>query len=145
MRACRWLAASLALAAFAGGAACSGASDGGIDGPSTWRAIYADYLAPDASAGCGGTQSGCHSNATDTGAIVSNFVCADQATCYTSLTMTSGLLIAEDQANPSGSKFITDLRQDNGSGKMPKDSTFVFQAIDLARIDQWVKNGAHDD
>jgi hypothetical protein len=139
-----WVGAVAALVVTAA-PACDVGNGGNIDGPATWTALYTDYFAPSGAATCGGSQVGCHSSAGDTGAIVSNFVCADKASCYESLTSSSHLLAASDAADPGSSKFVKDLRQPGGSGRMPKSSAFVFESVDLARIEKWIANGAPDD
>ncbi|MFO0551326.1 MAG: hypothetical protein U0271_23250 [Polyangiaceae bacterium] len=139
-------------AGLAAACADSGSGDGGggagggfIDGPPTWAAIYTDYFAPTGAASCGGDTAGCHSTAADAGVIVSNLVCTDSDTCYETLTGTSKLVQPADVSNPSGAKLFNFLRTPSGTGKMPKDSSFVFHAGDIKRIQDWIQNGAQKD
>jgi len=122
-----------------------GASVAPIEGPATWAAIYTDYFAPTGAASCGGDNAACHSSKGDPGAVVSNMLCADAEECFTTTTGLSGLVKPADVDAPSNAKLFRFLRTSGGNGKMPMDSDFVFQDGDIARIEDWISNGAKND
>lgn len=118
----------------------AGESGGGIDGASTWPALYADYFGPMGAASCAGT-SNCHGDPTRAGAIRSNFICgSSEENCYNSL-IQSGLVPAGGSSEPDQVNLRFTLRTATG-GTMPKNSRFTFSGGDLRRIDDWIRSGA---
>ena len=114
-------------------------------GPATWTGIYADYFGPTGTAACAGA--GCHTSVDQPGYIVSNFICPDKDTCYTSLVGKSKMVLPTDYVNPTKSKLMRNLRQAGNAGKMPSGSGagFTFSTADAARIASWIAGGAKND
>jgi len=130
--------------------ACGDTTEGAaVDQPWTridplWTSIYDGYLGPEGVASCSrGTT--CHAKPEETGSVASKFVCGDQAGCYASLTGSSNLIRPQDIANPSGAPFLAKLRTPGGAGKMPSDSSFVFQVGDIGVLESWISKGANND
>lgn len=150
-RCCSAILGFLALAASAcssGDSTTGGAADAG-DEPwlrikPTWDSIYAGYFGPSGVASCTGGAA-CHSSSDQSGATASNFICPDKDSCFTSLTGISHLILAQDVLDPASTKLLGRLRQNSGTGKMPGDSTFVFQPQDIDVLEAWIAKGAKND
>jgi hypothetical protein len=110
----------------------------------TWSSIYEIYFGPSGAAACS-TGANCHAAADQSGVIASNFLCADKASCYQSLTGASNLVGTQDISNPSAARLLRDLRQSGGPGTMPLQSTFVFAPQDIDVIKTWIGQGAKND
>lgn len=108
----------------------------------TWTSLYNSYFANAAPASCSKTVGACHGDPSASGALASDYVCSDQETCFSTMTEASGLVDSADINNPSGALIFTIIRQPGGIGSMPRNSTFTFQAADIARIKGWISNGA---
>ncbi len=135
-------------ACSSGDASTGGGADAG-DQPwlriePTWASIYAGYFGPSGVASCTGGAT-CHSSPDQSGATASNFICADRDGCYASLTGISHLILAQDVMDPAKTKLLGRLRQAGGMGKMPSDSTFVFQPQDIDVLEAWIAKGAKND
>jgi hypothetical protein len=111
---------------------------------STWTSIYDGYLGPSGVGSCS-KGAACHVKPDDTGSVSSKFICADKDGCYVSLTGTSGLVRTQDIMNPAATPFLAKLRQEGGAGKMPSESTFVFQPEDIDVLSTWISKGAKND
>ena len=156
LRATRGLFALVAAAALAacGGSDTTGAtstSGGGAGGSEPWQratpawsSIYEVYFGPSGVAACGGATA-CHGSAQQSGSIASNFVCADKDACYASLIGASHLVKLADVASPEKASLFLKLRQPNNTGRMPSSSKFVFEAGDVAVLEDWIAKGAKND
>ncbi|MEP7125250.1 MAG: hypothetical protein ABJE95_30245 [Byssovorax sp.] len=142
---------AIALVACGSGESTTGGA-GGADAGSepwlhitpTWASIYGGYFGPAGVAGCA-NGSTCHSTADQSGAVASNFICPDKDACYASLMGTSHLIRATDAMNPGATPFLAKLRQLTGMGRMPSNSTFVFQSEDIDVLKAWIAKGAKND
>lgn len=118
----------------------AGLGEGGIDGATTWAALYADYFGPKGAASCAGSGA-CHGDSTQQGAIRSNFVCgASEGACHESI-VSSGLVPDGGSSAPDQVNLRFTIRTSAG-GTMPKSSQFTFGETDLKRIDEWIRSGA---
>ena len=147
------LAALFLLIAVAAAACSSGnsATGGGADAEDqpwmrikpTWDSIYTGYFGPSGVASCAGST--CHTSSEESGATASNFICADKDKCYSSLLGTSHLIRAQDVMDPQATPLLAKLRQVTGKGRMPSNSTFVFQPQDIDVLEAWIAKGASND
>jgi hypothetical protein len=124
-------------------------SDGGIAGAATWTALYNDYFGPS-----------CHTASDQTGGGTSGFVCAgSKDACWQSMTMGTGCDFAVKPCpivpsggthDPTTTGLYKNLHKTDGTGSMPQFGAtmrmkgYVFTPTDLARIAQWIKEGAQD-
>lgn len=141
------LFAVTATACSSGDSATGGGADAG-DQPwlrikPTWESIYAGYFGPSGVASCVGST--CHTSSEETGATASNFLCADKDGCYASLLGASHLIRAQDVMSPQATPLLAKLRQATGKGRMPSNSTFVFQPQDIDVLTSWIAKGAAND
>jgi hypothetical protein len=133
------------------------ASDGGIPGAATWTALYNDYFGPTGAANCSSISSMCHASRDDTGGGTSGFVCAtSKESCWQSATMSTDCASAAKPCPIVPSGGTQDLTQVGlyknlrPMGTMPlfgattRMKGYVFTPTDLARIAQWIKEGAQD-
>jgi len=137
-----------AAACSSGDSATGGGADAG-DQPwlrikPTWDSIYAGYFGPAGVASCS-NGSTCHTTADKSGVIASNFACVDKNACYASLLGASHLIRAQDPMDPAATPLLAKLRQNTGMGKMPSNSTFLFQTQDIDVLKTWIGNGAKND
>ncbi len=148
----RRVAFALFVAAVTGCSSGDSATGGGGDAGAqpwlnvepTWSSIYAGYFGPAGVASCS-SGSTCHTSLDQSGGTASNFICPDKDGCYTSLLGTSHLIRATDAMDPAKTPFLAKLRQTTGMGKMPSNSTFVFQSGDLDVLEAWIGKGANND
>lgn len=110
----------------------------------TWDSIYAGYFGPSGVASCS-NGSTCHTTADKSGVIASNFACIDKNGCYASLLGASHLIRSQDAMDPAATPFLSKLRQNTGMGRMPSNSTFLFQPEDVDVLKTWIGNGAKND
>ena len=110
----------------------------------TWDSIYAGYFGPSGVASCA-NGSTCHTTPDTSGVIASNFSCTDKDACYASLMGASHLIRAQDPMDPAATPFLSKLRQKTGMGRMPSNSTFLFQPEDVDVLKTWIGHGAKND
>jgi len=133
----------------------------GIDGPSTWTALYADYFGPTGVANCASLGS-CHSGALGTGYLTSGFsypLPPDKDGCWQGMTTgicnpmpATGCPIVVGGGDPTATTLYKYLRKTAGCGtvacNMPLNGKtfstpgYIFTPGDMARIAQWIKDGA---
>jgi hypothetical protein len=140
-------AIAMAVAACGSGDASTGGGAG--DQPwlhvtPTWASLYDGYFGPSGAASCTGGST-CHSSAGQTGVTASNFICPDKDGCYASLMGASHLVRMQDAMDAGATPFLGKLRQVSGTGKMPSNSSFVFQPQDIDVIKAWITKGAKND
>ena len=135
-------------------------SDAGVDGPATWTALYKDYFGPTGKANCSSISSSCHGSHDDTGGGTSGFVCAtSKDSCWQSATMGTDcssavmpcpIVPTGGTQDPTMTGLYKNLHKTDGTGTMPlfgattRMKGYVFTPTDLARITQWIKEGAQD-
>ncbi len=141
----------IALGASACSSGDSGTGGGGDAGAQpwltikpTWDSIYAGYFGPSGVASCANGTT-CHTTADKSGVIASNFACTDKDACYASLMGASHLIRAQDPMDPAATPLLAKLRQNTGTGKMPSNSTFLFQPEDIGVLEKWIGKGAKND
>jgi hypothetical protein len=128
--------------------------DGGNSG-NRWQDLYACYFGPTGSASCG-SMDGCHGARDQKGTTSTGFLCAPTSNptpCWRSLRLTSAAgqsPIFPDGGDPKTSLFWLGLRKGGSDAtkvfnNMPLNSSYVFQAEDLARINAWIQAGAPND
>jgi hypothetical protein len=102
-----------------------------------WHDLYSCYFGPEGKASCA-AQGTCHGTSSSQGARLSGgFVCGpSKDSCW------AGLAVFND---PTLTQFYAALRKTDGTGTMPKSSSFTFQPDDLARIRAWIQQGAQND
>jgi hypothetical protein len=114
---------------------------GGARGGHRWQDLYACYFGPTGNVSCG-SATGCHSIATDRGALTSHFVCnPTSSACWQSLT-TAMLLVTDGGIDPTTARLYTVLCKSDGSGLMPLDCPSRLWSGDMARIAAWIQQGA---
>ncbi len=140
-------------------------------GGATYTDLYADFFGPCGQGSCSG-QSGCHDNATETGALTSGFVCGGtQKSCWEGMTMgipadAGGVfppIAPPDAGDPTQTPLYGGLHKAKASGlnNMPRksdrsrlclDAALAKATVrpslpgDLARIsaDLWIQQGAQN-
>jgi hypothetical protein len=138
-------------------AAATSTSDGGRAGLATWTALYNDYFGPTGQANCSSLSTSCHTASDQTGGGTSGFVCAgSKDACWQSMTMGTGcdsavkpcpIVPSGGTQDPTTTGLYKNLRP---MGLMPlsgvtaRTKGYVFAPMDLARISQWIKEGAQD-
>jgi hypothetical protein len=130
----------------------------------TWTALYADYFGPPqpVDGGYAGGRASCaaaadcHGIATQTGALSSKFVCADQLGCYQSITSQAAIanrpvLLPLGEPFSEDYLYTTTLRSAQypaGVLRMPLaappvyPTAYTFSETDVERIAAWVEAGA---
>jgi hypothetical protein len=118
---------------------------GGTHGGDRWQDLYACFFGPSGGASCGLQGASCHGTSTSTGVAASGgFVCGQtQDACW--MGMTSTIVPAGSASAPKSTRLYGALRKPDGTGLMPLNSSFVFQANDLSRIASWIQAGAQND
>jgi hypothetical protein len=151
---------AVVLAALAAAIGCGDAPDSaqggealltveaGADAPvcppksQTWADLYACYFGPTARSSC--TAAGiCHGDSTMLGARSSGYVCGHtQQDCFKGMTAMGSIVPAGGADDPKTTGLYVAIRKFDGSGTMPKNSSFVFTQEDVAIISAWITNGA---
>jgi hypothetical protein len=127
------------------GAGCTSSfsADAGV----TWTDLYRDYFGPSGKASCAG-DGNCHGATTQAGYASSGFLCpsGDKSGCYTGLTLQgdAGPDLIEPDASFSDDNLSLVLCQCNGGGTMPFGCSYIFTAVDVTRIQDWIAAGAQD-
>jgi hypothetical protein len=141
-----------------GGTGSGGSGSAAPEGGSaaTWSNIYAQYIAPMSTGGCGFTPGACHQAAMDSGATLmpkSGFVCGtSKQSCYMGMLNATPPLVSTGTAfaaDPTKAPLYMALWQGDDAGSptvfadnMPLTMNYSFGASDLALIAQWIKDGA---
>jgi hypothetical protein len=122
----RFLAAVGVFAALS--VSVSGCGNEEDNRPATWSYIYPGILEPSCAT------ASCHSDFSRRGGV--NFGYADEAWFQ---------LVCRHFAIPSNSaqSAVINLMNASGSNRMPPD--FALPATDIAKISEWIMNGAQDD
>jgi hypothetical protein len=138
------------------------ASDAGVEGAATWTALYTDYFGPTGKANCSSLSTSCHTSTSDTGGGTSGFLCiTSKDSCWQSMTMGTGcdeagvvmpcpIVPTGGTQDPTTTGLYKNLHKTDGTGNMPlygataKTKGYVFTPTDVARITQWIKEGAQD-
>jgi hypothetical protein len=115
-----------------------GCQPGGTNGGHRWQDLYACYFGPSGQASCG-SRSGCHGAADQLGSKASSYVCGPSAdACWQGIT--KGQVPKGGAPDWTKVPLYNTLRKPDGSGTMPRMSTFVFQQADLDRIGAWIQD-----
>ncbi|MBK6695530.1 MAG: hypothetical protein IPG50_25450 [Myxococcales bacterium] len=127
------------------------AGDGAAARPtgSSFEELFRDYFGATGQATCAG-DGACHGAADQPGAIASGgYICppTSRDECYAGITnKQTQLVIPGDTTTPVASRYLhVILRKSDGTGIMPKRPPFVFDELDMARIDAWLLRGAPND
>jgi hypothetical protein len=127
-------------------------ADGGTS--STWTDLYTCYFGPTGKASCS-AQGTCHGDSSQSGALTSGFVCGtSKDACWQGMTQDTYCANAEPPCPivpPGGSTtfkttgLYKNLAKVSGGGNMPQNGSYLFTDADLARIAQWISDGAKND
>jgi hypothetical protein len=113
---------------------------GGPNGGHRWQDMYACYFGPSGTASCG-ARSGCHGSASELGTKLSGFLCGTSADACWQGMMRSQIVPSGGTPDATQVHLLkVTLRKSDGTGTMPKSSSFVFQPEDLARISAWIQD-----
>jgi hypothetical protein len=127
-------------------------ADGGTS--SSWTDLYTCFFGPTGKASCS-AQGTCHGDPSQTGALSSGFVCGTskdacwqgmtQGTCNASTIPPCPIVPAGGTASFKSTGLYNNLAKVGGGGNMPQNGSYLFTQADLARIAQWITDGAKND
>ena len=130
----------------------------------TFTSLYANFFGPVGQASCSpSSQSSCHGDTSQTGAMISGFVCGStQEECWQGMTQgipadaggTLPPILPPDGGDPTQSYLWVSIHKTSGSGglnNMPcgnppgcaaTSASFTFMPADLSCLQQWAQAGA---
>jgi hypothetical protein len=134
-----------------------GPADPCVDGgtSSTWTDLYTCFFGPTGRASCS-SQGTCHGDPSQTGALSSGFVCgtskdecfkgmSDGTYCSVNTIPPCPIVPANGTSSFASTGLYRNLAKVGGGGNMPQNGSYLFTKADLARIAQWITDGAKND